>query len=83
MCTTEIAKYTKIEQKEATAGTCGADADEDRGRKRVGMPRGDRVDRNPVAHSPFGGVERGEGGGGRAARQPRRSETEMRSRIGL
>ena len=73
---TEIANHTEVEQKEARTGlgtgragtpalrVCGADAGKNGGRKRVGMPRGDRVDRNPVAHSPVGGVDRGEGAGG-------------------
>ena len=77
----ETAKYTKTEQKETRTSTPTADAGEGQGQRRVGMPCGDGADRRPVTHPPFRAVERGEGGG--AARQPRRSQAEVRSRIGL
>ena len=88
--TAKTAKYATHEKKKTRTSTrragqrrpCGLDAGEGQGWQRMGMPCGNQVDRRPVAHPPFWGVERREGGGG-AARQPRRSQEEVRSRIGL
>ena len=81
---TDSGERKKTREKAVVRRPCGADAGEGQGRQRMGMPCGNRVDRRPVAHPPLWGVERGEGGGGGgAARQPRRSQEEVRSRIGL
>ena len=62
-------QYTKNGKKKtrASAGPAGRTR-ASQGRQRAGVPCGDRVDRRPVYHPPFRGVDRGEGAGQQESR---------------